>query len=171
MNSPDYNDLVGMFNLSTLVSPLPSTPVVSHDRTQSMVSLEPLRPPVKKIDSQRRSRERRDPRRRRHRFPQAQVFFHTQGLAVMCLRDHGFTLTNGVVSYALDCVCPNQLFPSLHYLNVGTICVTDQGSKHEFKDIQASWSSSSPFKRIAVMLLNPQDMGECPFCNQTQSHH
>ncbi|GFU38276.1 hypothetical protein TNCV_2432751 [Trichonephila clavipes] len=73
MNSPDYNDLVDMFNFSTPVSHMPSTPVASpsHDGTmeQSMVSLEPLSDPpqipVKKIDSQRRSRERRprDPRR------------------------------------------------------------------------------------------------------------
>ncbi|GFS86587.1 hypothetical protein TNCV_903411 [Trichonephila clavipes] len=125
MNSPDYNDL--LFNLSTS----PSTPVASHDGTQTMVSLEPLRPPVKKIDSQRRSR----------RFPQAQVFLHTQSLAVLRLRDHGFTFTNGAVSYAMHRVCPNQLFPSLHYLNVGTICVTDQRSKNEFKVIQACWSS------------------------------
>ncbi|GFT38777.1 hypothetical protein TNCV_1499491 [Trichonephila clavipes] len=125
MNSPDYNDLVDMFNLSTPVSPLPSTPVASpsHDGTQSMVSLEPLRDspqiPVK-IDSQRRSRERRprDPRRRRppyaHRFPQAKAFFHIQGLSVLCLRDHGFTLTNSVVSYALDRGCPKKLFQYLH---------------------------------------------------------
>ncbi|GFV29552.1 hypothetical protein TNCV_4490061 [Trichonephila clavipes] len=67
MNSPDYNDLVDIFNLSTPVSPLPSTPVTSssHDVTmeQSMVSFELLRDPsqipLKKIDSQRRSRERR----------------------------------------------------------------------------------------------------------------
>ncbi|GFT34686.1 hypothetical protein TNCV_1536211 [Trichonephila clavipes] len=66
-----------MFNLSTPVSPLPSTPVASpfHEpdgispMEQSMVSLEPLRDPpkilVKKVDSQRRSRERqsRDSRR------------------------------------------------------------------------------------------------------------
>ncbi|GFU39662.1 hypothetical protein TNCV_2802621 [Trichonephila clavipes] len=106
-----------MFNLSTPVSLLPSPPVAfpSHEpdgilpMEQSMVSLEP----VKKVDSQRRFRERRDPRRifRRppyaHRFPQAQVFFYTQGLAVLCLRDYGFTLNNGV-SYALDHGCQNK---------------------------------------------------------------
>ncbi|GFX70566.1 hypothetical protein TNCV_875401 [Trichonephila clavipes] len=111
----------------------------------------------------------RDPRRRRS-IPLPQVFFHTQGLAVLCFGDHGFTLTNSVVSYALDNVCPNQLFQSLHYLNVGAICVTDLSSKDAFKDIQASWSSSSPFKRIPIMVWNPQDMGVCPFCNQTQCH-
>ncbi|GFX92706.1 hypothetical protein TNCV_2012921 [Trichonephila clavipes] len=71
----------------------------------SIGSSNPPQIPVKKIDSQRRSRERRprDPGRvfRRppyaHRFRQAQVFFHTQGLAMLCLRDNGFTLTNGVV--------------------------------------------------------------------------
>ncbi|GFX42127.1 hypothetical protein TNCV_2135421 [Trichonephila clavipes] len=149
MNSPD--DLV--FNLST--------PPSTHDET--LVSLEP----VKKTDSQRRSR--RDPRRRRSRGS-PQVFFHNQALAVLCLRDHSFTLTNGVVSYGLDRVCPNQLFQSLHYLNFGTICVTDPRSKDAFKDIQVSWSSSNPFKRIPVMLLNPQKMGECTFCYQTQCH-
>ncbi|GFX70570.1 hypothetical protein TNCV_875441 [Trichonephila clavipes] len=101
-----------------------------------------------------------DPRRRRS-TRLSQVFFHPQGLAVLCLQNHGFTLTNGVVSYALDHVCPNQLFQFLHYLNVGAICVTDPSSKDLF--IQESWSSSSPFKRIPIMLWNPQDMGEYPF--------
>ncbi|GFW90105.1 hypothetical protein TNCV_3485571 [Trichonephila clavipes] len=87
MNSPDYDDLVNLLNLSTPASPLPSTPVAfpSHEPSQdgispmeqSMVPLEysPLRDPpkviapVKKVDSiiKRRplSRERRprDPRR------------------------------------------------------------------------------------------------------------
>ncbi|GFX14476.1 hypothetical protein TNCV_1616591 [Trichonephila clavipes] len=112
MNSP--HDLVDMFNLSKP----PSTK--SLDGT--LVSLEP--PPVEK--TQQRSR----------RFPE--VLFHTQGLALLCLRDHDLPLTNGVVSYALDRVCPNQLFQSLHYLNVGTIYVTDPRSKDAFKDIQVS---------------------------------
>ncbi|GFX51521.1 hypothetical protein TNCV_2278001 [Trichonephila clavipes] len=142
----------------------------------------PPKIPVKKVDSQRRSRERRPPDLRRHPrrcfdvplmhidSPQAQVFFHTQGLAGLSLRDHGFTLTNGVVSYALDRGCPNKLFKYLHYLNVGNISVIDQRSKHEFKEIQASWSSSSPLKRILVMLLNTRELGKCPFYNQTQCH-
>ncbi|GFX32340.1 hypothetical protein TNCV_4411081 [Trichonephila clavipes] len=102
----------------------------------------------------------------------AQVFFHSQGLAVLCIRNSGFTLTNGVVSYAMDRQCPQELFKFLHYLNVGTICVTDQHSKQTFKDIQASWSSSSPFKRTPVMLLNSnvRELGQCPFGNQTTCH-
>ncbi|GFX32221.1 hypothetical protein TNCV_2658971 [Trichonephila clavipes] len=40
----------------------------------------------------------------------AQVFFHSQGLAVLCIRKNGFTLINGVVSYAMDRECPNELF-------------------------------------------------------------
>ncbi|GFT05858.1 hypothetical protein TNCV_3926211 [Trichonephila clavipes] len=102
----------------------------------------------------------------------AQVFFHSQGLAVLCIRTSGFTLTNGVVSYAMDRECRHELFKFLHYLNVGTICVTDQHSKQTFKDIQASWSSSSPFKRTPVMLLNAngRELGQCPFCNQTTCH-
>ncbi|GFW46594.1 hypothetical protein TNCV_1936641 [Trichonephila clavipes] len=63
----------------------------------------------------------------------------------------------------LDRVYANQLFQSLHYLNVGTICVTNPRSKDAFKDIQVSWSSSSHFKWIPVMLLNPQDMENVPF--------
>ncbi|GFX71841.1 hypothetical protein TNCV_2010781 [Trichonephila clavipes] len=62
----------------------------------------------------------------------AQVFFHSQGLAVLCIRNSGFTLFNGVVSYAMDRQCPHELFKFLHYLNVGTICVTDQHSKQTF---------------------------------------
>ncbi|GFV98815.1 hypothetical protein TNCV_2913321 [Trichonephila clavipes] len=102
----------------------------------------------------------------------AQVFFHSQGLAVLCIRNNGFTLTNGVVSYAMDRECPNELFKFLHYLNVGTICVTDQHSKQTFKEIQASWSSSSQLKRTPVLLLNSngRELGQCPFCNQTICH-
>ncbi|GFW64506.1 hypothetical protein TNCV_813411 [Trichonephila clavipes] len=102
----------------------------------------------------------------------AQVFFHSQGLAVLCIRNSCFTLTNGVVSYAIDREYPHELFKFLHYLNVGTICVTDQHSKQTFKDIQASWSSSSTFKRTPVMLLNAngRELGQCPFCNQTTCH-
>ncbi|GFS79400.1 hypothetical protein TNCV_3006151 [Trichonephila clavipes] len=37
----------------------------------------------------------------------AQVFFHSQGLALLCIRNNGFTLTNGIVSYAMDRECPN----------------------------------------------------------------
>ncbi|GFS97970.1 hypothetical protein TNCV_2019071 [Trichonephila clavipes] len=71
----------------------------------------------------------------------AQVFFHGQGLAVLCIRNNGLTLTNEVVSYAMDQECPNELFKFLHHLNVGTICVTYQHSKQTFREIQASWSS------------------------------
>ncbi|GFV43708.1 uncharacterized protein TNCV_1270811 [Trichonephila clavipes] len=59
----------------------------------------------------------------------------------------------------MDWECPNELFKFLHYLNVGTICVTDQYSKQTFKEIQASWSSSSQFKRTPVMLLNSNGHG------------
>ncbi|GFW46590.1 uncharacterized protein TNCV_1936601 [Trichonephila clavipes] len=83
MNSSD--DLVDMFNWSIP----PSTP--SHDGT--LVSLEPIK------ETQQRSR----------RYPQ--VFIHTQGLAVLCLRDHGFTLTNGVVSVGSNFrINPEQYF-------------------------------------------------------------
>ncbi|GFX70258.1 uncharacterized protein TNCV_4616951 [Trichonephila clavipes] len=83
-----------------------------------------------------------------------QVFFHSQGLSVLYIRNNGFTLTNGVVSYAMDRECPNEQFKSLHYINVGTICVNEHDSKQTFNEIQASWSSSSQFKRTPVMLLN-----------------
>ncbi|GFX34240.1 uncharacterized protein TNCV_3225901 [Trichonephila clavipes] len=65
----------------------------------------------------------------------------------------------------MDRECPHELFKFLHYLNVGTICVTDQHSKQTFKDIQASWSSSSPFKRTPVMLLNAngRELGQSHF--------
>ncbi|GFW64495.1 hypothetical protein TNCV_813301 [Trichonephila clavipes] len=102
----------------------------------------------------------------------AHVFFHSHGFAVWCIRNSGFTLTNGVISYAMDWECPNELFKFLHYLNVGTICATDQHFKQTFKEIQANWSSSSPFKRTPVMLLNSngRELGQCPFCNQTTCH-
>ncbi|GFX56585.1 hypothetical protein TNCV_5035041 [Trichonephila clavipes] len=72
----------------------------------------------------------------------------------------------------MDRQCPHELFKCLHYLHVGTICVTDQHSKQTFKDIQASWSSSSSFKRNPVMLLNSngRELGQYPICNQTTCH-
>ncbi|GFW27984.1 hypothetical protein TNCV_768641 [Trichonephila clavipes] len=102
----------------------------------------------------------------------AQVFFHGQGLAVLCIRNSGFLLTNRVFLYARDRECPNELFKFLHYLNVGTICVTDQHSKQKFKKIQVSWISSSQSKRTPVMLLNSNghELGQCPFWNQTICH-
>ncbi|GFX42415.1 hypothetical protein TNCV_1519791 [Trichonephila clavipes] len=95
------------------------------------------------------------------------VFFHSQCLTVLFIRNNGFTLTNKVVSYAMDQKCPNELFKFLHYLNVVTICVTDQHSKQKFMEIQANWSSLSQFKRTSVTLLNSngRDLGQCPFCN------
>ncbi|GFW43840.1 hypothetical protein TNCV_2854731 [Trichonephila clavipes] len=155
-------------NLSTPASPLPSTSVTSptHEPSldgissmeQSIVPLEysPLRDPPKIIA----------PLKKEY----SQVVFHTQGLAVLYLRDYGFTLINGVVSYALDRGCPNKLLKYLHYLNVSTICITYHCSKQKFKKIQASWSFSSSFKWTPVMLLNQQELGECPFYNQTQCH-
>ncbi|GFX86151.1 hypothetical protein TNCV_2560331 [Trichonephila clavipes] len=86
--------------------------------------------------------------------------------------NNGFVLTNGVVSYAMDQDSPNELCISLHCLNVNTICVTNQHSKPKLKEFQASWSSSSQFKRTPVMLLNSNgcEPGQCPFCNQTICH-
>lgn len=154
--------------LSDPGSPLPSMGSPSHPESSH-------EPP--KLNSPQDPRRRRFSSSRRrppyaYRFPQhhAQVFFHTHGLAVLCLRDHGFTLTNGVVSYASDRVEAHKVFNSLHYLNVGTLCVTDSRSKQDFKDIQAKWSAFSPFKRIPVMLLKSHARGECPFCHQTQCH-
>ncbi|GFX05897.1 hypothetical protein TNCV_1785301 [Trichonephila clavipes] len=113
-----------------------------------------FRPPCRRHDF--KPREFRRPPYAQQLMPtsqeNAQVFFHSQGLAVLCIRNNGFTLTNGVVSYAMDRKCPNELLKVLHYLNVGTICVTDQHSKQKFKEIQASWSLSSQFKRTPVML-------------------
>ncbi|GFS47804.1 hypothetical protein TNCV_3598131 [Trichonephila clavipes] len=65
----------------------------------------------------------------------AQVFFHSQSLVMLCIRNNDFTLTNGVVSYAMDRECPNELFKFLYYLNVGNICVTDQHSKQKCKEM------------------------------------
>ncbi|GFV07123.1 DDE_3 domain-containing protein [Trichonephila clavipes] len=73
------------------------------------------------------------------------------GLDMLCLIDNGFTMPNGVVSYALDRGCKNKLFKYLHYLNVGTLCVTDQRPKLKFKEIKASCSPSSLFKWTPVM--------------------
>ncbi|GFS68917.1 uncharacterized protein TNCV_4569651 [Trichonephila clavipes] len=59
----------------------------------------------------------------------------------------------------MDEECPNELFKFLHYLNVVTICVTHQHFKQTFKEFQGSWSSSSPFERTHVMLLNSNGHG------------
>ncbi|GFV11850.1 hypothetical protein TNCV_3044571 [Trichonephila clavipes] len=48
----------------------------------------------------------------------AQVFFHSQGLAVLCIRNSGFTLTNGVVSYAMDRQCPHELFKFFYTISM-----------------------------------------------------
>ncbi|GFU68612.1 hypothetical protein TNCV_3645981 [Trichonephila clavipes] len=79
-------------------------------------------------------------------FPgKCKVFFHwPRGFSrVVCIRNSGFTLTNGVISSAMDRECPHDLFKFLHYLNVRYhLCHRNQHSKQTFKDIQADWSSS-----------------------------
>ncbi|GFX70244.1 hypothetical protein TNCV_4616811 [Trichonephila clavipes] len=92
---------------------------------------------------------------------------------MLCIRNNVFTLTKQESS-RMPWIgeCPNEQFKSLHYLKVGTICVNDQHSKQTFKELQASWSYSSQFKRTPVMLLNSngRELGQCPFCNQTICH-
>ncbi|GFU36436.1 hypothetical protein TNCV_3100071 [Trichonephila clavipes] len=88
-------------------------------------------PPVKKVDSvihcsplsrerrneERRNKERRPRDPRLYRRPDFRPSYRSQCLAVLCIWNNGFTLTNGVVSYAVDRECPNELFKFLHYLN------------------------------------------------------
>ncbi|GFY13743.1 hypothetical protein TNCV_4961131 [Trichonephila clavipes] len=200
MNSPDYDNIIDMFSVPTPVSPLPPTPVASpsHEPSQDVI-YDSERRNVERRNEERWNEERRPRDPRLYRRPDfrppyqrpkvfrrpphaqqlmptsqenAQVFFLSQGLSVLCIRNSGFTLTNGVVSYVIDRKCLHELFKFLHYLNVGTICVTDQHSKQTFKGIQANWSSSSPFKRTPVMILNSngRDLGQCLFCNQTTCH-
>ncbi|GFT36918.1 hypothetical protein TNCV_174871 [Trichonephila clavipes] len=103
----------------------------------------------------------------------AQVFFHSQGLAVLCIRNSVFTLTNGVVSRMpwIENVPTNCLNFYIISMSVPFTSPTNI-LKKTFKDIQASWNSSSPFKRTPVMLLNSngRELGQCPFCNQTTCH-
>ncbi|GFT83586.1 uncharacterized protein NPIL_106641 [Nephila pilipes] len=58
-----------------------------------------------------------------------QIFFHHHGMAVFSCRDDGFTLTNGVVSYASNQWCVKTLSKCLTYIHIGTVCVTDARSK------------------------------------------
>ncbi|GFT31778.1 hypothetical protein NPIL_657691 [Nephila pilipes] len=57
--------------------------------------------------------------------PRARIFFHHHGIAIFSSSDDGFTLTNGDVSYALDQWCAKTLAKCLTYINIGTVCVTD----------------------------------------------
>ncbi|GFT51566.1 hypothetical protein NPIL_113331 [Nephila pilipes] len=62
-----------------------------------------------------------------------QIFFHHHGMAVFSCRDDGFTLTNGVVSYASNQWCVKTLTKCLTYIDIGTVCVTDARSKVQFR--------------------------------------
>ncbi|GFY00038.1 hypothetical protein TNCV_1341361 [Trichonephila clavipes] len=74
-----------------------------------------FRPPYRRHDF--KPRVFRGPPYAQHLMPtsqeNAQVFFQSQGLAVLCIRNSGFTLTNRGVSYAMDRECPNELFKFL----------------------------------------------------------
>ncbi|GFT75019.1 hypothetical protein NPIL_123081 [Nephila pilipes] len=87
-------------------------------------------------------------------------------------RDDGFTLTNGVVSYASNQWCVKTLTKCLTYIDIGTVCVTDARSKLQFRAFQNSLPILSPWKRITLVTLNhgKEEQGSCPYCNRNECH-
>ncbi|GFS83361.1 hypothetical protein NPIL_619121 [Nephila pilipes] len=101
-----------------------------------------------------------------------QIFFHHHGMAVFNCHDDGFTLTNGVVSYASIQWCVKNLSKRLTYINIGTVCVTDARSKVQFRAFQNSLPILSPWKRLTLVTLNhgKEEHGSCPYLNRNECH-
>ncbi|GFT70629.1 hypothetical protein NPIL_200691, partial [Nephila pilipes] len=101
-----------------------------------------------------------------------QIFFHHHGMAVFSCRDDGFTLTNGVVSYASNQWCVKTLTKCLTYIDIGTVCVTDARSKLQFRAFQNNLPILSPWKRLTLVTLNhgKEEQGSCPYCNRNECH-
>ncbi|GFT68878.1 hypothetical protein NPIL_626261 [Nephila pilipes] len=102
-----------------------------------------------------------------------QIFFHHHGMAVFSCRDDGFTLTNGVVSYASNQWCVKTLTKCLTYIDIGTVCVTDARSKLQFRAFQNSLPILSPWKRLTLVMPihGKEEQGSCPYCNRNECHH
>ncbi|GFS53456.1 hypothetical protein NPIL_44441 [Nephila pilipes] len=101
-----------------------------------------------------------------------QIFFHHHGMAVFSCRDDGFTLTNGVVSYASNQWCVKILSKCLTYINIGTVCVTEDRSKVQFRAFQNSLPSLSPWMLLTLVMLNhgKEENGPCPYCSRNECH-
>ncbi|GFT97289.1 hypothetical protein NPIL_267971 [Nephila pilipes] len=101
-----------------------------------------------------------------------QIFFHHHGMAVFSCREDGFTLTNGVVSYASNQWCVKTLTKCLTYIDIGTVCVTDARSKVQFPAFQNCLPILSPWKRLTLVTLNhgKEEQGSCSYCNRNECH-
>ncbi|GFT85337.1 hypothetical protein NPIL_70361 [Nephila pilipes] len=101
-----------------------------------------------------------------------QIFFHHHRMAVFSCRDDGFTLTNGVVSYASNQWCVKTLTKCLTYIDIDTVCVTDARSKVQFRAFQNSLPILSPWKRLTLVTLNhgKEEQGSCPYCNRNECY-
>ena len=99
--------------------------------------------------------------------------FHANSRAVLCIRDAGFTLTNGFISYASD---HGPLHPTLveHVLQlrVGKLILTEKATQLRWKMLLQQASASHAAHRVPTFLLEGGGGGvsPCPLCRASGCH-
>ena len=99
--------------------------------------------------------------------------FHANSQAVLCIRDAGFTLTNGFITYAMD---HGPLHPTLveHViqLRVGKLIFTETATQLRWKMLLQQMPASHAAHRVPTFLLGDETSAAnpCPLCRASGCH-
>lgn len=94
--------------------------------------------------------------------PKLETHFHSDGMAVLCMRGDGFTLTNGFVSHSATTA--DHLVECIRRLGVGRLFLTDYVTKLRWKMVDAN------LPLVAFILEETSGFSECPYCKSVQCH-
>ncbi|KAG8172970.1 hypothetical protein JTE90_016957 [Oedothorax gibbosus] len=97
--------------------------------------------------------------------------FHAKSRAVLCIRDTGFTLTNGFISYTMD---RNALYPVLlehvQHLRVGKLIFTDEATRLQWKMLVERGRTNFDFSQVPNYKMSEKNLEPCPLCHQSNCH-
>ncbi|GBN48734.1 hypothetical protein AVEN_135683-1 [Araneus ventricosus] len=96
-----------------------------------------------------------------------QVYHHKKGMAVLCFRENGYCLTNGMTSHVRenDPDMETSLLEQMYELDVTSLYVTDVSSRVCWDLVTRKLEKEHPLCQILVAMLK-QGFGTCPTCNK-----
>ncbi|GBM42239.1 hypothetical protein AVEN_234967-1 [Araneus ventricosus] len=96
-----------------------------------------------------------------------QVYHHKKGMAVLCFRENGYYLTNGMTSHVRenDPDMETSLLEQMYELDVTSLYVTDVASRVRWDLVSRKLEKEHPLCQISVATLK-QGFGTCPTCNK-----
>jgi len=107
----------------------------------------------------------------RRPYPPVRTHVHGGVRAVICIKDSGFTLTNGCVSYVLD---DGRVSPSVvecvALMKVAKLIHTDDGTLHRLRRIKDGLAAHHPFRKIPLYQLDATIEKQCPQCESDRCH-